>query len=279
MLDDDTTEMTAELRDELASNERRSVDPRSLPLRFHWLRAMAQSPAHALEAAQDQRPDTLALRLGSGTHAIMFDKPIAVWTGKVRNGKVWDAFRDSHAGSVILNRKEHAKALAIANSLRRSDTAMRLLASPGVLRESTIEWTWNGRKCQSTPDARSPYSVVELKTARSSEPGRFARDATFRGYHAQLAWYRLAIEATVGVKPPDAYIVAVESAPPHTVTVLRLTPRALERGEQLVRTWFERVLVSESSNDWPGYCESVADFDVPDDEVELVFGDDDAEDE
>ncbi len=95
----------------------------------------------------------------------------------------------------------------------------------------------------------------------------------FRGYHAQVADYRAAIKAKVGVPPRDCFIIAVESAAPYAVTVLRLTERALDMGDRLLAVWMERLRACEDSNSWPAYCQSVTDFDVPDDELDLVFGD------
>lgn len=272
-MDVETERMSAELAEELASSERRIVDPRSVPVRFHHLKAMAQSAAHCLAAFQEhERRDSLAIRVGAGVHAMLFEMPVTMWTGKVRNGKVWDAFRTEHAGRTILNRKEHAKASAIAASVRRHPIAAQLLFGPATVRERSIEWEQLGRARRSTPDVRAPHYVVELKSTRCSEPNRFCRDATFRGYHAQLADQIAAIEHETGIRPEHAYVVAVETIEPFAVTVLQLTERALQRGEQLCRLWLERLLVCESANHWPAYCESVDVFDVPDDEIELTFG-------
>lgn len=269
--------MTAELVDELRSSERRLVDPRSMPARFHNLKAMGQSAAHCLSSFQDPDwKDTLALRVGKGVHAILFDLPIAIWTGKVRNGKAWDAFRLEHDGKTILTRKEHARAQAVADSIRRHHEASLLLFSDDAVREQTILWAQCGRARRSTPDVRGRYHVVELKTTRCAEPNRFCRDAMFRGYHAQLADQRAAIQHETGVLVPKAYIVAVETVAPYPVTVLELTERALERGAALVRGWLERLLVCEASGSWPAYAECSVPFDVPDDEISLTFGDEGA---
>ena len=267
-------EMTAELRDELAaSNVRRLVDPRTKPLRFHNLKAMAASAAHCFESFQsDNDYDTLATRIGSGTHAILFNQPFAVFTGKVRNGKVWDAFKVEHDGKAILSVKEHSKAQAIADAIRSHEIASRILFSADVRHEQRIEWEQAGRARRSTPDALGTYHLAELKTTKCAQPDRFMRDAMWRGYHAQVADYCAAVEAKRGIKPREAYIIAVETVRPYAITPLKLTPRALEMGDRLCRLWFERFRACEDSNTWPGYCESVTDFDVPDDELELIFG-------
>ena len=284
-MDEATMALTGELAEmiEPAATEspRPLVNPRSVPLRFHNLKAMGQSPAHCFQSFQSGRWESLALRLGAGTHAMLFGQPVALWdqpaakgNGKApRNGGAWTKFQAANAGAVILNRKEHDQSAAIAAAIRSHPDAARLLFSPNVLHESTIRWTQQGRERQSTPDARGPSHLVELKTTRCAEPGRFQRDAMFRGYHAQLADQSAAIESSTGVRPSEVYIVAVETVEPYVVQVLQLTSRALEQGEKLCRIWFERYMDCERSNAWPGYCAAISEFDVPDDDIGLVFPD------
>ncbi len=280
--------MTAELAAELARNGRRTlVDPRSVPARFHNLKAMGQSPAHCFQSFQDDKWDSLALRIGKGTHAMMFGQPIAVWdqpaakgTGKApRNGKVWDAFRATNAHATILSRKEHDKASRIVTSLKAHQVAADLLFAPGVLHESTIMWEQSGRKRRSTPDARGEAHLVELKTARCVHPERFRRDGLFRAYHAQLADQAEAIEYATGSRPWAVYIVAVETVEPYVVQVMQLTQRALDDGARLCRAWLAQLLQCERDNDWPGYSQVIREFDLSDSEVELSFESDETEEE
>lgn len=239
------------------------------PTRFSYLKHMARSPAHYLHATTEEWDGSIATRIGTAAHAILFDQPLISYD-RVRRGKEWDAFQAEHAGKAIVSIKEYETGSAIATAVRANPLAADLLFSPGTVHERTIEWEWLGRSVTSTPDAYSTAGVIELKTTRCSEPGRFTRDATWRAYHAQLALYRLAI----GMPALPGYIVSVESAPPHVVTVLKLTDRALEMGERQCRLWMERLLQCEASGLWPGYCQSIVDLDVPDDEVGLVFEDD-----
>jgi hypothetical protein len=250
-----------------------------MPLRFGNLKAMGQSAAHCLQSFHYGGSDSLAMRIGSGSHALLFGQPVVEWTGKTRNGGKWDAFKAEHEGSLILSAKELWRARAIAESIRSNPIASRLLFGEGVKHEETILWEQAGRARRSTPDARGFRYVVDLKTTRCAQPDKFARDAMYRGYHAQLADYCDAIEAGDGVRPTEVYIVAVESVAPYAVTVLRLTERALEQGARLCRMWFEQFTACELAGEWPGYCQSIVDMDVPDDDVGLVFGEDSDSDE
>lgn len=272
-----TEELTAELRDELAANNRRlAVDPRTQHVRFHNLKAMAQSAQHCLASFNDTRPDTIAMKVGSGTHAMLFGLPVVQFHGKVRRGNEWTAFQALNAGAAILNRKEWARAEAICAAVRSHTIASRLLFKPGTIREQTILWDQNGRARRSTPDVRGPDYVVEMKTTRCAEPARFSRDASYRCYHAQLADQCAAIKHATGTAPREAYIVAVESVEPYAITVLQLTTRALEKGEQLCKDWLSRLIAAEASNEWPPYSTRIEPFDVAD-EYEMSFGDDPAD--
>lgn len=277
-MDSVALDLSADLRDELAENER--VDPATARLRFSHLKAMGKSAAHCLHAMQSNWEPTLAMRIGTGAHSLILGGPeLVVYPGKVRNGKNWDAFKADNADKIILSRKEHAQAHAINAAVRANPLAQRVLFQPETVYERTIEFEWMGRACRATPDARTHRHLVDLKSTRCAEPEKFRWDAIRMGYHAQMALYVQAMTAEQGFAPKSVYIVAVEQQAPHAVTVLELTSGALQIGERLCRTWMEKFLQCEQSNSWPGYCESVVEFDVPDLELALTFADDDEGDD
>lgn len=251
------------------------IDPRTKPCRYSALKQFARSPLHYLHAMQDSFEETLAMRLGSGCHAIMFGTPYVVWEGKVRNGKVWDAFAEEHAGRLILSQSEMRQAQAMATALRANRDVMGLLEAPGVIHEQRIDWTWDGRAYRSTPDARSPGVLVDLKCLRSSEPGEVMWQSAKAHYHAQAALYRRAL-ASIGERIDAAYLVVVENKPPHPVTVLRFGANALERGDAACLGWDQYRRVCEDANIYPGYVQTVTDLDLPGDDG-LIWPDDNTE--
>lgn len=242
------------------------------PVHFSQLKHMAQSPAHYRQSVTGGWPDEPHLRFGRGGHAVILNQPWAVFTGKVRRGKEWEAFKADNQGAVWLNEKELAQATALAEAVQCHPEARRLLYSADAVTEQRIEWDIMGRACAGTPDVRTARYVVDLKTTKCSHPERFVRDATFRSYHAQLAWYLDGVRLSGLGTPTEAYIVAVESTPPHPVTVLRLTDNAIDQGRRLCRIWLERVLGCERDDRWPGYVESIVPLDVETD-LELTFSD------
>lgn len=244
------------------------------PVRFSHLKWMARSPQHYLGATVER---TGAIQIGSAVHSLLLGGPsVVAYPGKVRRGKAWDAFRSANAGAVFLSRAELGKAEAMAESVRANRQAMSVL--DGV-HEHPIDWRYLGRACRSTLDVLGLDGeyITELKTGATSDPVRFSWQSMRMHYDAQLAFYDEAVRASGLGTPRAHYVVAVESSPPYVVTTFRLTDRALERGRRSFRLWFERLLLCEAENAWPGYCESIVDLDVPDDEPDLVFGDDSEE--
>jgi len=252
--------------------------PRSLPVRFHHLKAMGRSAAHARlvmdreesEAQEDRVP---VLQRGTAVHSLVLGvgKRIVAYPGAVRRGKKWNAFAAANSDAEILTSTEYEKSNRMAESVAGNKMAMEVLKGQ---RETSITWKFLHRDCRATPDV-ADYSgyVTELKTCATSEPFRFTGQALRYGYHGQLAWQMDGVIASGLGKPTAAFIVAVESSAPYPVTVLRLTERALEKGRGLYSLWLERLLTCERDNLWPGYCESVVEMDVPD-ELELTFAED-----
>lgn len=292
--DADTETMSAELADELASNDRdaRRVDPRTQLLRFHHLKAIGRSAAHCYEAFQRDGEESLSKRLGSGTHALLFGQKVALWDEPAKSGKgkakrdprsdVWLGFQAKNPGAVILNRKEWNEAHRMADAIRANEVAARILFLPGVAVEQTILWKQGEIRRRSTPDVLGPGAsyVAELKTTRCASPSVFKFDARRMAYHAQLMDQCAAAEASTGRKPRDAYIVAVENKRPYVVQTFRLTPRDMDQGERLLRSWFEAYCVAASANAWGGYSQTIADLDLPDDqELEFTYADDEDGDE
>ena len=239
------------------------------PVHFSDLKWMAKSPAHYRAALEADR-DTSAMRLGRAVHAYVLGsvQPL-VWAGD-RRTKAWKEFKTANEGAEILTVDEHDSARRMADSVLRHPHAPQYLRG---YREMTIDWTFLGRACRSTLDVLGKSFVTDLKTCTTSDPVKFGWQAQKMAYPAQLAFYQdAAVDSGLG-QPDQAYIVAVESSAPYVVTVLRLTDRALEQGRRQIRLWFERLLACEQCDTWPGYVESIVDLDVPDDDIELTFGD------
>jgi hypothetical protein len=248
-----------------------SFDPRAQPVRFSTLKRIAQSPAHYRAALEpDESSDSLALRLGSGVHALLLGgAEVALWTGPVRRGKAWDEFESAHADRIILNQREHDEARGIADAVLACDDARRLLLD-GTRLEERITAELDGRAIVGRPDAYGPCHVVDLKTSRNAAPSKFLRDAQWRGYHAQLAWYGDLLTLAGKARVTDHYLVAVETHRPYVVVAYQATPQAIDLGRRQYRLWWEQLRACEQADAWPGYASSIVEWDVAED-VEILF--------
>ncbi len=226
---------------------------------FSVLKAMAQSPMHYAYRCATPREDAKHFRLGRALDARVFGtSKVVVYDGE-RRGAKWHAFESANPGVDIITRKEEPLVHGMAAALLRRPDALELLRGE---RQKLIEWAIAGRPCAGTPDAFTPERIVDLKSARNVSPERFPYEARRLGYHAQLAWYLEGLALSGRARPSTAYIVAVESVPPHPVTVFELTERALDPGARTWRLWFERMRACEESGVWPGYSEAIVPLDV-----------------
>lgn len=237
------------------------------PVHFTSLRNFSRSPLHYRHAVESSRVPTAAMRFGTIVHKLLLGGELTVYDG-TRRGKAWDEFKARYpSGTEIVTADERDRAGACANAIDEHPFAGRLLA--GTL-ETEILWDCLGRRCSSRPDVVGDDFVTELKTASTTQPGRFEGGCLRLAYHAQLAFYADAVRVATGKELHKAYIVGVESAPPYAVTVLRLTPRTLLEGRKLCRSWMEQLLNCEASGQWPGYAQSEIAWDL-DGDVELII--------
>ncbi len=235
-------------------------DSRGIPVRYSHLKMFARSPAHYRAAIETNFAPTRAMRIGTIVHALVLGGNLVVYDGE-RRGKAWAEFVQAHPQTEIVTRSEHDDATDIAAAVLANPLAMGVLAGE---HEKQVAWRSLGRECSSRIDSADGNRVTELKVTNDSSPGRFSRLALRMSYNVQLAAYCDA----VGAK--EAFIVAVEATKPYPVTVMKLSDRALELGRRTWHLWMEQLLACEASGEFPGYCQSIVPFDVPDD-IELDF--------
>jgi len=247
-----------------------AVDPRAIPVRFSNLKSMGRSPVHYLHRISTRFEPSKPMRIGTLVHHAVLgaayddeENEIVTYDGE-RRGNAWKDFKAAHEGAEIFTTTEHEGAAPIARALMADEGAMNLLRGD---RERHIAWKIGDRACSSRLDVLGKHKdgaafVCDLKTSTTASPGDFMRQAFRMGYHAQLSFYMDAAHA-IGVDVGEAYLVVVETVEPYPVTTFRLTKRLLDEGRRTYRAWLERLLVCESSKDWPPYAISCVDFDVP----------------
>jgi hypothetical protein len=252
------------------------MDPRAYVPHFHDLKLLAKSPQHyraAISRSPEEREadsDKPVFRKGTITHKLTLGGDYVVFKGARRAGKDWDAFLAENAGRFIVKQDE------LDEAKRISEAALSHPLAADVLRgqcEVPVEWIMNGRKVAThgLDVLNKPQRfLTDLKTTNCAEPGAFQRAALRYGYHAQCAMYVDAAHS-LGVNVEDVFVVAVETAAPYAVTVHRLSPRLLDEGRKLVRLWMEKLRACEEADEWPGYTQSICDWDIVEDSFGLII--------
>jgi hypothetical protein len=223
-------------------------------VRWSVLKEMRRSPKHYQYRLTHPREDTPFFRLGRAVHTAvlepdLFPATVAVFGGKVRRGKEWDAFETENEGRTILKRDEMAMCLGIRDSVRAHPVARHLLEYGEA--EKTIVWKdpRTGLTCKGRIDWLNSM-LCDLKTDGQLDPRRFANSVVRYGYHCQLASYREGLRAN-GIDAPVKFMV-VESDPPYDVGVFSLDEDALYAGEEELHRLMDRVVECAASGKWPG---------------------------
>lgn len=245
------------------------------PVHFSNLKKIAESPAHYLASIGDDS-DSYAYRIGRLVHALVLGVQDGVkwvvYDGR-RAGKEWEKFKAEHeaAGEDIFTKSEHALCVSMALAIRDHGEARELIETGES--EVPVEWIHlpTGRRCKTRgidvlnrkgcEASKGQKYTLELKTAVSSQPDRFARDANRLGYPAQGAWFKEAA-ASMSVDVDAHFVIAVEKKAPHVVTVFKVTPRNLHDGWLKCCAWMETLKVCEDSKSFPGYVQSIVDLDL-----------------
>lgn len=233
---------------------------------FSTLKAIDVSALHYAHALAHGRRDTNALILGRLVHAMILDPQppgVAIYEGKVRRGKEWDAFATEHKGETILRRDEIESAAAMRTAVLAHPVARGLLAEGEG--EVTVEWSMLGHPCRGRVDWLRPNGAwCELKTTRSIETRAFARECGRYLYHAQIAFYAGGLAAAAGEEAPELpYLIAVENKPPHDVAVYRVGYDTIEAGQRKIDDWMRRLDACRKSRSWPGVGEQLMDLRLP----------------
>lgn len=244
------------------------MDPRLFTPHFHDLKRFSRSPAHYLAGLGVEGEDTAAFRFGRLVHCLVLGGPVHIFEGARRAGKDWEAFIADKNERDVYKQSEVDAARKVADAVKSNPLAAPMLDGA---HEVPASWTMYGRKVATRGiDICNPKFICDLKTTNNAEPFTFQRGGLRYGYHAQCAMY---VDAArdMGLDVTEAYVIAVETQAPYAVTVHHLTPRILEEGRKLVRSWIERLRACEEANEFPSYVQSVVDWDVAEDSFGLII--------
>jgi hypothetical protein len=224
-------------------------------IHFSSLKRFSQSPRHYRDGLDTPRECTRAMRIGTAVHRLILGGTLPpVYDGK-RQGGDWKAFADGAGCPIdeIMTATEMRDAAALAEAAGHHPTVAAY--TEGARFEVPLEWTIDGFECSTYGiDILHPDRHGDLKTVPTCKPGKLERHCEQMMYHAQVAWYDMALDAlgyAPRTKPP--FLLCVEQKRPHDVVALELTPDTLERGRQMCHAWLNELRVCTDGDVWPGY--------------------------
>jgi hypothetical protein len=229
----------------------------------HRIKAILRSPLHYLRNVAPKK--SAATEIGTAFHLAATDSA-AFLRGYVRYGgdrrsKDFKDFKALNTNKKILSEDEYGLVIGMVESVSAHPVARQYLVDG----ESEVSLFWNedGVACKARIDLLRPNAIIELKTTRDPAPVAFARQAYNLGYFTQAAWYRHAVQSTVGGAPLPVVIIAVESVPPYDCVVYTLPECALDAA------WSECELALKiyrdcvATNRWPGISSVPLELNLP----------------
>jgi hypothetical protein len=234
----------------LSSTGARLLLEPSCPALFRW----AQDHPRKTTADQEMGQAAHSLGLGAGPEVVEVEADSWRTSAAKTKGEEVRA-----AGGIPLLTERYEVAKAMAEVLAAHPLAGILLgrgspeASLFYVDQPTGCWL-RARLDMLPPDPDGRRMIIpDYKTAKSAEPGEFAKSVANYGYHQQAAWYEDAVKA-MGLADDVAFVFLVqEKEPPYLITPVELDAEALRIGRYLNRQAIEIYAECTRTGEWPGY--------------------------
>lgn len=164
------------------------------------------------------------------------------------------------AGRIPLLPKELAKVEAMAEAVKKHETAHWLLSQPGTCERSLF---WTDQDSGVSLRARLDYApevpiegrllVPDYKTTNDASREGFAKTARNFQYHVQHAFYEEGIRMTGLAERVGFVFIAQETEAPYLVQVHELDPYDALIGRHLMREAISTFKQCIETDTWPGY--------------------------
>lgn len=213
--------------------------------------------------------DTTALSFGRAAHAWVLGEP--EWNKyfilspyadfRTKEARTW---REQQTRTVV--RQEQLDAVkAMADTILKTPLIQNAFQDGKA--EQSLIWkdAETGLWCKSRPDwlPNALQYVPNYKTARSSRPADFARQAFSLGYHQGAALCIEGLRQVLGWKSPSYYFVAQEKAAPYVATLLVMREPDVEWGQLQNRRALRTLARCIDAGEWPGYATGAVEIEMP----------------
>lgn len=200
---------TSMLKDWIASPE--------LYHRRHVL-GIKKKPTDAMDFGTAVHEDQL---LGIWEQSYVVIPPEVLASNGARRGAKWEAFRESHAGQVLLKEQDVTEIATIRESIAANPDARFLLESEGLSEVSlvgTADLPGDGSTGYRGRIDRVGRAIVDLKTTGDMSPRAMRYKPIDSGWDIAAWAYRGMWEALTGDRLP-VYFIVVETCEPYRVEV------------------------------------------------------------
>jgi len=241
-------------------------------LRTSHLKNALKSWRHFRHAETTPSEDTDALILGRAAHCAAFEPAryaadFVVYKkidGRTKEGKE-QAEQIKAETRTVLTEDEAGEIAQWCKALREHQQAGKIMAMPG---DSEVSFVWSDEKtgvlCKGRIDRlirrKGGLLIVDLKTAESAQPDRFAKDAIKYGYGIQAAQYVDGLRAATGEANIGFVWVVVEKKAPYVVEVYSATdpdtqPDFLTNGRVLRDRLLRELVECRNTGVYPSYTD------------------------
>lgn len=230
------------------------------------------SPAEWMFARQNPRttvPDHFLL--GSAAHTLILGKGadiVEVAADDWRTAKAQKRKKDAiKAGKIPLLTDDVLRVEDMAAAVEAHPAAGRLFSSGRAEVSAYARDEQTGEMLRARADwiHTAPSGLkagVDLKTADSADPIKFAKECAKFGYFCQQPWYE-DVFAAAG-EPLDTFLfVVISKVRPHLVSVMEIRPEAVELGRLRNRRAIDIWARCRASGMWPTYGTDIHQIDLP----------------
>jgi hypothetical protein len=240
---------------------------------------IARSPAHAAAehprlTDQVVRRDSTAMDIGSAIHSLLLQGDDAAVVIDAPDYRTKDAQeqrdRARELGHIPLLTRQWEQVRAATNEIRANLDRLGIDPVPFTEGDAEHVASWqepNGVHCRARIDwlRHDTSTIDDLKTTGlAGEPEEWARKNLFGNalYGVQAAFYTRGVQTVTGATPEFRFVIA-ETYPPFGVSVVSLTPAAMELAQAQVDWAVQKWRECLDTGVWPAYPNRVCYADAP----------------
>ena len=250
-----------------------------------WLKRVNQSPFHLWQYLNEPYERTDALIIGSAVDCLIFEpekfdsqfvQGINESKSTIKGKEAWAAFYESvgtrdiltvHTSVNYWDQVQQTAAAVRANPYMR-DILKSGMSQVVFVAQDEVTGLW----CKAKTDwwSASANLIVDLKTAVSASPYKFAKAIADFRYHVQDALYSTIVQkATGNDKMPD-FVFAVMEKPtgnqapdPRMMAFYQLIPEERLAGISSMESDLAAIAFAKDNNEWAGYADTVIPIERP----------------